>query len=120
MVAALAPRLMVFECVEDAIEHIKMDWESLGGCVHGSSGSITYWIAAPREDSDEVLALIRQGRHRNLLAMMLGDWPHGPTYDFTVDSATVRVRDVQGRGRELPNLSPEQAVAAIRTRRAPS
>lgn len=108
---ALAPRLVVFECVEDAIEHIKSGREPVGGC----GGSITYWITAPGKDSDDVLALSRQSRHRNLLTMMLGDWPHGPTYDFTVDSATVRVRDAQGRGRELPSLSPEEAVAAIRT-----
>ncbi|WP_433332928.1 hypothetical protein [Spirillospora sp. CA-294931] len=103
LVEALSPHLQVFELLEDVIQHIEDEWrlEALMGEAekanpdvrpHGASSNgtrTTLWIAAPGPDHDVVQPLIEDGSRHGLVGLMLGTWPHGPTYTTNTDGETV-------------------------------
>ncbi|GAA2613823.1 hypothetical protein SMC26_23870 [Actinomadura fulvescens] len=68
-------RLRVFECLEDAIEHLETRAVAVRS---GQPGPTTVWFATPGNDADVVNQTIEFWAGLDMIALLRGPWPYGP------------------------------------------
>lgn len=110
---AHAPRLSIMESLEDAIEHLELQTEMTKMISTTSASSMDapaiVWLATPGPDADVVHETLRHRPDENLLALLSGPWPYGPTHLIEETGP-----------RPLPNSplllpSPQEAIKRLST-----
>ncbi|TDC87633.1 hypothetical protein [Actinomadura sp. 7K507] len=113
LIDSFGPHLHAAETLEDAIEHIELQ-DRISTTINTNddppveSPSFT-WFATPGLDADVVHETLQRWHGANLIAIMSGAWPYGPTHFIDTDGPRpLPVHNVQ----LLPH---DQAVTKLRT-----
>ncbi|KAB2388660.1 hypothetical protein [Actinomadura montaniterrae] len=102
----LASTLHMFETLEDTIEHLE-NTHRRAGADEVSERPPILWLASPGPDADVVHQTLKNLATNNLIALVHGPWPYGPTHLIDMDGP-----------RQLPTqnirmLSRNQAAARL-------
>jgi hypothetical protein len=75
--AELEDRLHVFGALEEAIEHLETTADRIRS---GQGAPTAIWFATPGQDADVVYQTIEYWAGLDLIALLRGPWPHGPSH----------------------------------------
>ena len=104
-------RLHAAETLEDAIEHIELQ-DRIATAIDSDNDSPAEspsytWFATPGPDADVVHATLKHWHGTNIIALMSGAWPYGPTHFIDADGPR-RIPD-----HNLHLLPRDQAIAKL-------
>ncbi|MEU8803269.1 hypothetical protein [Spirillospora sp. NPDC048819] len=107
-----APRLHAAETLEDAIEYIELE-DCISTAIDTNDASsaespVYVWFATPGPDADVVHETLQRWHGTNLIALMSGAWPYGPTHFIDADGPR-RLPD-----HNLHLLPRDQAITRLR------
>ncbi|TDC17246.1 hypothetical protein [Actinomadura bangladeshensis] len=113
--SAHAPRLHIMDSLEDAIEHLELEAEMVkmisASSAASSNAPAFVWLATPGPDADVVHETLRHWPDKNLLALLSGPWPYGPTH--LIEQTGPRPRP----NSPLPLPTPQEAIKRLTTGR---
>ncbi|MEU8124962.1 hypothetical protein AB0C21_40145 [Spirillospora sp. NPDC049024] len=102
----LAPALHITDTLEDAIEHLenRAPHTTATGSVEQPQ---VLWLATPGDDADVVHQTLEREPSTDLMTLLNGPWPYGPTHFVTVDGPQ------HPPCRNLDLLTRDQAIARL-------
>ncbi|MFI0480408.1 hypothetical protein [Actinomadura sp. 9N215] len=88
LLTKLSSRLHVTETLEDAIERLEFKADTIAALSidhRPLTNPSVLWLASPGPDADVVHQTLQQWPGDNLIALIAGSWPHGPTHFINHD-----------------------------------
>ncbi|WUH97734.1 hypothetical protein OHR68_30045 [Spirillospora sp. NBC_00431] len=105
-------RLHVTEALEDAIEHLEFEANAIAALSidhRPLTNSSVLWLTSPGPDTDVVHQTLQHWPGNNLIALIAGAWPYGPTHLIDHDGPRALPRQ------PIKLLTAQQAASELRS-----
>ncbi|TDD69372.1 hypothetical protein [Actinomadura rubrisoli] len=102
-----SPRLRVVDTLEDAIEHLDFEADIARALNTNATDALlpVLWFTTSGPDTDVIHQTLQNWP--DIIALIAGGWPHGPTHLIEADGPRPLPR------RPIDLLSPQQAIASL-------
>ncbi|GLZ16379.1 hypothetical protein Acsp04_66140 [Actinomadura sp. NBRC 104425] len=109
----LSPRLQVVDTLEDAVERMEFEADVINAInVSGPPAAQrppVLWLTSSGPDADVVHQALQKWSGTNLVVLVDGGWPYGPTHLIESDGSSPMPRH------PVDLMTPHQAIAALRS-----